>query len=292
MQYDLTAPYQTINRHVPTLEMTTEKFARIFKSTLSSLLKKMIGTSGVSVSVLKYKDFVKTILVPASLHIFQMKPMNGNALLVIEPQLAFTLVDLIFGGSGREAYKVEGRDFTLIENNLIKRVALNALADFEKVWEEITKIEVSYQRSETNPQFVQLVMPEDAVVVMRFELDMGFSSGEMAFCLPNSSIETIRDKLSVSCKTGSPGVDKNWTTGFIEGLRTLDVTLSVELGKAELSGREIVNLKKGDVIPLGQHCSDNLNIYVENILKFKGQPGSYRGSRAVELVEFIDAKEV
>ena len=243
-------------------------------------------------SVTKYGNFVKTIPVPASLHIFQMKPLGGSSLLVIEPQVAFTLIDLIFGGSGREAYKVEGRDFTLIENNLIKRVALNALSDFEKVWEAIIKLDIVYQRSETNPQFAQLVMPSDVVVLLQFEIDMGFSSGDMTVCIPYSTIEPIRDRLHVSYQADSFEFDKNWPERFAEKLRSAPVTLSVELGRAELSGREIVNLKKGDVIPLEHHYSDDLNIYIEDILKFKGQPGSYKGSQAVEIVDTIHGKGV
>ncbi len=288
--YDLTGQEGVIDQRLPTLEMATEKFARIFRSTLSSLLKKIVSTSGVTVSVVKYGSFVKTIPVPASLHIFQLKPLGGSALMVIEPQIAFTLIDLIFGGSGRETYKVEGRDFTLIENNLIKRIALNALADFEKAWDAIIKLDIVYQRSETNPQFAQIVMPSDVVVLMQFEVDMGFSSGDMTVCIPYSTIEPIRDKLHVSYQADSFEFDKQWPERFVERLRSSPVSLSVELGRTELSGREIVNLKRGDVIPLEQHYSDNLNVYVEDILKFKGQPGSYRGSQAVEIMSIVDGK--
>ena len=290
--YDLTGHEGITNRKMPTLEMTTETFARLFRSTLSSLLKKVVGTSGVSVSVAKYGDFIETIPVPASLHIFQMKPLGGSALLVIDPQIAFTLVDLIFGGSGGERCRVEGRDFTLIETNLIKRVALTALSDFEKAWERIIKIDITYQRSETNPQFMQLVMPANVVVVMQCEIDMGSSSGEITFCIPYSIIEPIRDKLHVSYQPGAPEGDHKWAGRFAERLKSLKVPLTVELGRAELSGREIINLKKGDVIPLDQHYRDSLKVYVEGILKFKGQPGGYKGSQAVEIVEFVDGKGV
>jgi flagellar motor switch protein FliM len=288
--YDLTGQDRVIGQKMPTLELAAEKFTRIFRTTLSSLLKKVVSISGVSVSVVTYADFIKTIPVPSSLHIFQMKPLGGSALLVIEPQVAFTLVDLIFGGSGRESFKVEGRDFTIIENNLIKRVAVNALSDFEKVWETIIKIDVVYQRSETNPQFAQLVMPADVVIVMPFEVDMGFSSGEMTFCIPYSTIEPIRDKLHLTYQTDTSEVDKKWAGRFAERLQTSKVTLNVELGRTELSAREVINLKRGDVIPLQQHYGDGLNVYVEDILKFKGQPGSYKGNQAVEIVECIEGK--
>ena len=288
--YDLTAQDRIIGQKMPTLDLAADKFTRLFRTTLSALLKRVVAVNARSMNVLKYSDFVKSIQLPASLHIFQMKPLGGSALLTVEPQVAFTLVDLIFGGSGRETFKVDGRDFTVIENNVIKRIAVNTLSDFEKVWETILKIEVVYQRQETNPQFAQLVMPADTVIVLPFEVDLGVASGEIKFCIPYSTIEPIRDKLQVSYRTDTADVDKKWASRFVERLYTSMVSLSVELGKAELTGRDVISLKKGDVIPLDTHVNDTLHVFVEDVLKFKGRPGSYKGNQAVEIIACTDEK--
>lgn len=290
--YDLTGQDRIVRGRMPTLEIISEKFARLFSTTLLSLLRKVTSVNALSVDPVKYGEFIKSIPLPASLHVFKMDPLKGSSLLVIESQIIFALVDTIFGGTGRPGFKVEGRDFTSIENNLIKRVVVSALSDFEKVWEATTKLNVVHQRSEINPQFVQIVAPTDVVIVVQFEIDMEFSSGMMSFCIPYSTIEPIREKLQGGYQADRLGVDKEWIRRFTEGLKCASVNLAVELGTAELSGREIASLKNGDVIPLDQFCSSSLNIYVEDVLKFKGQPGVYKGSQAVEISEIIVGEEV
>ncbi|MEA3416204.1 MAG: flagellar motor switch protein FliM [Thermodesulfobacteriota bacterium] len=289
--YDVTGQDRIIRGRMPTLEMITEKFARSFRATLLSLLRKAVTINALSVDMIKYGEFMKSIPVPSSLHAFKMDPLRGNSLLVIESKVIFALVDIIFGGSGRTVYKIEGRDFTAIENNLIKKVVLSVLSDFEKVWEITMKLNVVYQRSETNPQFMQIVSPTDVVIVVKFEIDLEFSSGTMTFCIPYSTIEPIREKLQGGYQTDTFDVDKEWMSRFMDGLRYSNVNLTVELGKTELSGREVVGLKKGDVIPLNRYCSDGLDIYVEDVFKFKGYAGIYKGSQAIEISEIIGAKK-
>ena len=290
--YDLTGQDRIVRGRMPTLEIISEKFARLLSSTLLSLLRKVTHVNTLSVEMLKYGKFIKSIPLPTSLHAFKMNPLKGSSLLVVESQVIFALVDIIFGGSARGGFKIEGRNFTSIENNLIKRVVINALADFEKVWETTMKLDVVYQRSEINPQFMQIAAPTDVVVVVQFEIDMDFSSGIMTFCIPYSTIEPIREKLMGGYQADQLEVDKEWVDRFTEGLRLTNVDLAVELGKAELTGREIVDLKNGDVIPLDQYCSDGLDVFVEDVLKFKGQPKIFKGNQAVEISEIIDGEEV
>lgn len=286
--YDLTGQDRVVYEKMPIVETTAEKFARRFRITLSSLLRRAVNISTLSVDMVKYVDFIKAISVPASLHIFQMKPLSGSSLIGFEPQVVFALVDIIFGGSGRTKFKVEGRDFTTIENNIIKRVVSSALSDFRKAWETIVKLDVSYQKSETNPQFAQLMSPNDVAIVIKFEIDLEFSSGAMTFCIPYLTVKPFEKKLRAGYHEDTLEVDKEWEDRLEEGLRCSNVGLTVELGRTELSGKEIVSLKKGDVVILDQYCSDSLDGYVENILKFKGRPGLSRGNLAVEISKFVE----
>jgi len=291
-KYDLTGQDRIVRGRMPTLEIISEKFARLFSSTLLTLLRKVTNVNTLSVDMIKYGKFIKSIPLPTSLHAFKMAPLKGNSLLVVESQVIFALVDIIFGGTGRAGFKIEGRNFTSIETNLIKRVVISALSDFEKVWETTMKLDVVYQRSEINPQFMQIADPTDVVVIVQFEIDMDFSSGLMTFCIPYSTLEPIREKLMGGYQADQLEVDQEWVSRFTDALRSTNVNLAVELGTAELTGREIVDLKNGDVIPLDQYCSDGLDIYVEDILKFRGQPKVYKGNQAVEISEIIVGEEV
>lgn len=290
--YDLTNQDRITRGRMPTLEMATEKFARLFRTTLLSMLRKVITINVVSVDMMKFGEFMKKIPQPSSLNVFRMEPLRGISLLVLEAQVIFALVDIIFGGSGKGEYTVEGRDFTNIENRVIGKFVHNALTDLKNAWKSIMDVDFAYLKSETNPQFAQVALSTDVVVVIQLEIDMDFDSGAMFFCIPYATVEPIKEKLQTGYQADKLEIDKTWANKFARGLSTTDVALTVELGRTVLRGSEVKNLKRGDVIPLNQDCSAGLNIYLEKIIKMKGHPGVYRGNMAIEITEFVSNEGV
>lgn len=288
--YDLTSQDRIIRGRMPTLEMTNEKFARMFRTNLSAMLRKVINVTTVSTDMVKFGEFLKTLPVPSSMHLFKMEPLRGNALLIMESKVIFTLVDLIFGGGGKSLFKIEGREFTAIENNLIKRVVLSALADLEKAWQALIALKITYLLSEINPQFVMIVPPTDVVVIVNFEIEMEYTTGMMSLCLPYASLEPVREKLQAGYQSEQMEVDKVWANRFKECLMLSKAEVLVQLGHTQISGKDLVNLRKGDVIRLDQYATDALPIYIEGVLKYKGYTGLYKGNQAVQIAELITDK--
>jgi flagellar motor switch protein FliM len=292
VNYDLTSQDRIIRGRMPTLEMTNEKFARMFRTTLSSLLRKVTSVSAISVDMLKFGEFLKTIPMPTSMHLFKLEPLRGSGLMIVESKIIFMLVDIIFGGTGKSAFKIEGREYTAIESNIIKKVVLSALGDIEKAWQQLIDIKTVYQRSEINPQFAQLVSPTDVVVVSNFEIEVEYSSGIISLCIPYAALEPIRDKLQAGYQSEQMEADKTWTNRFKAGLFASKVGIVTNLGQMQIYMGEVINLKKGDVIPLDRYVTDPLDIFVEGIMKFRGNPVTYKGNQAIQVSHVITNEEV
>lgn len=292
MVYDLTNQDRIIRGRMPALEMANERFARTFRTSLSALLRKVVGVSCISVDTLKFGEFMKTLPLPTSLHLFRMDPLRGNAFVVIESKLIFALVDILCGGTGKDPYRVEGREFTAIENRLIKKVVLTALADMERAWQALIAVNFTYQRSEINPQFAQVVPPADVVVVVSFEVEMEFSSGILSLCIPYATLEPIREKLECGLLSEQKETDREWSRRIFQALNEARVDAVVELGRTQVKTRKVMELKKGDVIVLDNSSADPLDMFVEGILKFKAHPGTYKGNMAVQITKLIGRKEV
>lgn len=105
--YDLTSQEKVIRGRMPVLELINDRFARLVRSSLSSFLRKPVGATVISNDMTKYSEFLKKLSAPTSLHIYRMEPLRGNIIVVLESKLVFCLVDLSFGGSGTESFKVE-----------------------------------------------------------------------------------------------------------------------------------------------------------------------------------------
>ncbi len=219
--YDLTSQERIIRGRMPTLDIINQRFSRLFRNSLSSALRKVLDISAVSTDTVKFGEFVKSLPVPASLHIFKIEPLRGFALLVAESKLVFALVDTFFGGSGEAKMKIEGRDFTTIEQRMIKKVVLMVLADLEAAWKPVHNIKMTYVRSEVNPQFAAIVPPTDVVVVIMFEVELDSVNGTLTVCLPYSTIEPIIGKLRAGFQSDQLEVDQRGFNVCVIGWRKL-----------------------------------------------------------------------
>lgn len=285
--YDLTSQERIIRGRMPTLDIINQRFSRLFRNSLSAALRKVLDVSAVSTDTVKFGEFIKSLPVPASLHIFKMEPLRGFALLIAESKLVFALVDTFFGGTGSSAMKIEGRDFTTIEQRMIKKVVLMALEELEKAWKPVHNVNISFVRSEVNPQFAAIVPPTDVVIVIIFEIEMDQVSGTITVCLPYSTLEPIIGKLRAGFQSDQLEVDQMWIRRLRERMVEAQVDVTVELGRTKITSRDLMNFKIGDIIQLNNDVSDELVIKVEGVTKFKGYPGTMKGSKAVQVSSVI-----
>ena len=285
--YDLTSQDRIIRGRMPTLEIIHDRFVRMFRLTLSSALRKVVDISVRSTELIKFGEFLKTLPVPSSLNLFRMNPLRGNAILVLETRLVFTLIDIFFGGTGELEVKAEGRDFTAIEQKMVKRVVISALEDLQNAWKPVFPLQVAYTRTEINPQFVAIVPHSEVVVVVTFDVEMGKAPMMLTICIPYSMVEPIRGKLDSGFQSDQNEEDHVWGKRFRDNLAEAKIDMQVELGSTEITVEDFLRLQIGDVINLDHEAAQPLDIKVENVCKYRGFQGSYKGKQAIKVTELV-----
>ncbi len=281
--YDLTNQERIIRGRMPTLEILNQKIARQLRASLSGTLRRMVDVNALNVQMIKFGEFLKTLPVPTSMHVFRMQPLRGGALLVIESKLVFALIDSFFGGPGSTHVKIEGRDFTPIETHMILRVANMVFEEMEKAWEPIEPIKIEVERSEVNPQFVGIVPPSDVVITTPFEVEMDDARGIITVCLPYATIEPIRAKLYAGFQSERLEIDQSWLRRILHQLEETRVEASVEIGSAEIPLGILLNLQVGDIICLDQDCDSQLVVKIEGVPKFTGYARKFKQKKALEI---------
>ncbi|WP_022852811.1 flagellar motor switch protein FliM [Thermodesulfatator atlanticus] len=271
---------------MPGLEVVNDYFARGFRSTLSSLLREVVDIVALPIKLERFKDFLNRIPVPASLHLFKLEPLRGQCLFNFESRLVFAFVERFLGGSGRRMTRVEGREFTIIEQRLIKRVVEAALQELEKAWRGIHPVKPQYVRSEINPQFARVMQPDETVVVCTFNLELEDLKGEVLICYGLGTLQPVKAKL-YSPFQSDEDADPYWRQQLEEIIRSVAVELLVPLGGAEVSGRELLDLSEGDIIELDAKIDEPLPVYIEGIRKMLAELGVYRGRKALRVIDFI-----
>src|SRR4051794_31498162 len=287
--YDLTNQDRVIRGRMPTLDIIYERFIRLYRMSLSNSLRKIATISIISTDLLKFGEFVNTLPIPSCMCIMRFESLRGPALLVFESKLAYALVDSFFGGTDRPFTKIEGKEFTRIELSIMKKVMDLAIRDLEEAWAPVHKTDISFIRTEVNPQFVGVVPPSDVIISTTFEVELENASGTIALVIPYSTIEPIKNKLNASFQTESDRHDKEWTAKMEEHLRNADSNIVVNLGAAGITVGDLVNLNVGDIIPLSQDADGELEVLVEGVPKFKCFFGVSRGNRAAQITRFIES---
>ncbi len=281
--FDLVNQDRIIRARMPVLEIINDRFSRLMAGALGNTMRKRIDVNPMSIEMSKFGDFMRSLPVPTSINIFKLEPLRGNALLVVDTRLVFSLVENFFGGVGSHP-KIEGRDFTPIEQSVIAKVVKIILSNLEDAWRPVHEIAIELLRSEINPQFATIVPPSDVVVVISFEVELENAMGTMVLALPYATIEPIRAKLYAAFQTERLEIDQVWVSRFRDRLMETRVDMDITLGTTQLTGRQLLNLKVGDVVLLDQDEDDLLTARVQGVLKFQGEPGLVKGNKAFKVI--------
>ncbi len=287
--YNLATQERIVRGRMPTMELINERFARYLRIGLFNYMHRSTEVSVGPIKVQKYGEFVRNLVVPTNLNLIQAKPLRGTGLIVFDPNLVFLVVDNMFGGDGRFHSRVEGRDFTPTEQRIIQGMLQVVFDEYAKAWAPVFKISLEYVRSEMNSQFANIATPSEIVVSTTFTLEFGGAQADMHVCFPYSMVEPIRDMLYSTMQSDHLTQDNRWLKLLTRQLQTADVEIVVNLGTAEVSLRDIVNMRVGDVIPLD--VPELLKAEVDGVPIIELQCGSRGGRYAVKVERFLSNQD-
>jgi len=288
--YDFQSQDRIIRGRMPTLEMVNERFARYFRISLFNFLRRSTEISISGIQMLKFSEYVHSLFVPTNLNIVKIKPLRGSALFVFDPSLVFTIVDTYFGGSGKFHNKVEGREFTATEMRVVRIVLDIVFKDLMKAWEPVLKLEYEYINSEVNPQFANIVSPTEVMVVSTIHLELEGGGGDIQFSLPYTMLEPIRELLDAGIQSDRGDTDVRWKSSLRNDIKTADVDLHSVLLKKEMSLKDVLSFKEGDILPID--LPEQVIIESGEMPLFRGKLGVSNDRFAVKLQEKMEREEV
>jgi len=282
--FDWTTQERDVKGNMPLLGVVYNRFSQKMKSALSTSLRKVIEITQGPVEMIRFIHFKQSLPIPTSLHLFKVDPLRGTGILVIESRLVFNLVEAFFGGKGTGSTKVEGRDFTPIESKIIEKVVHIALTNLMDAWEDIHPIKTEFIRSESNPMVVNVERPDEYLVMVKFDVELIKPLGSITLCIPYSSFQPIRHKLAGGYQKDEEGqTDPFWINNMRERLKETTLELTVDLGATQLSIRDLLNLKAGDILILDKTYKAPLTGRVEGITKFRGYAGRSRNRKVYKI---------
>ncbi len=290
--YDFATQEKTVRGRMPALEMVNEKFCNKVRAPLLSIIRSSVDIEAKGIESVKYEEFVRNLTLPSSINIFTMSPFRGHGILVMDPELAYLIIDNYFGGSGRFYTRIEGREFTVVEQSVIKKVTDVILGTLSESWKSICDVDFSFTKNEMNPHFVNVIEAVEVMMVSTFHMEIESTTNTdkhfFYFCVPYLNMESIKDRLYGRATQSSIGADEGWTSRLREHIEHVPLRVESEVGGTKIKLSELLKLKTGDVILLDRKIYEPFDFSVEGVPTFRGRPGVSSSNYAMEIQSVIE----
>ncbi len=283
--YDFKRPERVSKDQMRALESLHESFARNFGAALSGFLRTIIEVRVATAEQLTYSEFIHSLPNPTNFNLVSAEPLEGQMCLELSPLIIFPIIDRLLGGSSNETF-VPQRPLTMIELRLVRRITDRALLNLTEVWSSLVEANFKLEEVENNPHLVQIVAPNEVVVVLGFEIKMGNRSGTMSFCIPFNVIEPVMSKLAtqgwLAYKRRASAEAKN---DEIAGeIVQTQVDMTAVLAETDINVQELLNLQVGDIIQTSKPANSPLLLKVAGRQGYACSHGKYKDHRAIKIL--------
>ncbi|WP_435927710.1 flagellar motor switch protein FliM [Dryocola sp. BD613] len=280
--YNPNTQRRVVRERLQSLEIINERFARQFRIGLFNLLRRSPDITVGSIKIQPYHDFARNLSVPTNLNLVHMNPLRGTALFVFSPNLVFMTVDSLFGGDGRFPTKVDGREFTPTEQRIIEKILSMALEAYDYGWSSVFKLKTEYVRSEVQVKFTNITSsPNDIVVTTPFSVEIGAHVGHFDICIPFSIIEPLRELLTNPPMENSKQEDEQWRNTLVTQVQDTELELVANFAEINTRLLRVMQLKKGDIIPLDK--PESLMAFIDGVPVLSGKYGCVNNQYALKV---------
>ncbi|HEX7070200.1 MAG TPA: flagellar motor switch protein FliM, partial [Rhodothermales bacterium] len=265
-----------------------ESFARDLAVYLSAQLRTIVDIRLTAVDQVLYSEYVMSSAPPSALYVAEVEDLNQKIVFEIDPRLVVFTIEKLFGGPG--VFMRKPREISKIEERVMGKVMQRAFREMEKAWKQIHDIHLREDAFETNAEFVQIIPGVEPALVSTFEVAVYEQRSFINICYPYLLLERIlgRSAMKQWISNATSEVPREERVRYENALRSLDVTLRAELGRATLPVSEIMQLEVGDVILLSHRASDRVRVFVGDQEKFTAVAGRSGKKRALRILNIVD----
>jgi flagellar motor switch protein FliM len=271
--FDFRRPDRIAKSQLRAIHQLHDNFVRNLVSSLSAYLRSYLMINLVSVEQLSYAEFLECLPSPTCIASLSLRPYDGNAVLELNSSLVFPILEMLLGGNGKASTAIQ-REITEIEQTLLDGLFRIVLHDLKEAWKGVTSIDFAIESLETEPQFLQILAPSEAVVAVAIEIRIGESIGMMNIAMPSIIIKMMRQRFDQQWsvrKSESTGGEQERVLNLLRGSL---VGLDVRLEGSSLVLKDLLSLEEGDVLILDSPVHKPMRCLFNGVAKFQGHVSS------------------
>jgi flagellar motor switch protein FliM len=259
---------------LPMLEIVFDRLVRLMTTSLRNFTSDNVEVSLDRITSVRFGDYMNSIPLPAVLSVFKAEEWENFGLATVDSSLIYSMIDVLLGGRrGQTSLRIEGRPYTTIETNLVKRLVEVVLADAEQAFRPLSPVTFTIDRLETNPRFAAISRPANAAILVRLRIDMEDRGGNIELLLPYATIEPIRNVLLQMFMGEKFGRDPIWEGHLATEIAQAQISVDAVLYEADIPLKQLMKLKVGDTLPLEMRSDALIAVRCGNVTLTEGRMG-------------------
>ena len=289
--YDFKRPAKFSKEHLRTLELIFEHYGRLLSTNLPVYLRKNVQVNVASSETVTFSEFSNALANPVILAVVNFRPLPGDIIIEMTENLGYAIVDRMLGGKGVALEKT--RDFSEIELSILDKIMVICMQLLREPWKNVVEVNPMLERIETNPQFAQIIAPNEMIAIVTLNIKIGEVEGFMNISLPYITLEDIIDNLNTKFwfSTMTRDTDEKYDEYLQSMLKRVDVPVKALLGRSMVTVNDFAGLQVGDIIRLDSNVDSALEVYVGNIKKFTAVAGESNEKYALKVTSVIREEE-
>lgn len=277
--FDFRRPDRIAKSQVRAIHLLHENFVRNLASSLSAYLRSYLTVNLISVEQLSYGEFLEGLPSPTCLVSLSLRPYDGNALIELNPSLIFPIIEIILGGKGRASGQLK-REITEIEQNLLESLFRIILNDLKEAWKGVTLIDFRIEAVATEPQMLQILAPNEAVVAVGIEIRIGENSGTLNLAIPSINIKMIGQKFDQQWSLRKTEPTEAEQQRVLRLIRASEAELDARLRGPSLRVRDLLDMEVGDLVWLDHRLDQPFGCEINGRPKFRGHVVNFNEKKA------------
>ena len=275
---------------LPMLDVIFDRMVRLLNTSLRQLTSSNVEASLVRVDWLRFSDFLATVELPALIGVARADQWDNNLIVSIDSSLIYCMMDVLLGGRRSRPGRVDGRAYTSIERKLTERLTKVILQDLSQSFDPLAKVDFTFDRLETNPQFATITRGTNVTIRARISIEVERRVGHAEVVIPYATLEPVRDKLVQMFMGEKFGRDTMWETHLKSELQRTRIDLVAVLHQLEVPLGEVLAWQPGTALKL-KIAPENPTVLMSGETPlFAGRMGQRNEHVAVKIETDLDTK--
>lgn len=282
-EYDLRHPTHLTNEQVRSVTSLHETVSRNLTHSMGAYLRVGFDVAVVSVEQLTYGDFLGRLPDVTYLCSLNVSPASATAVLQLDLQIGFPIIDLLLGGTGSPVSEV--REATEIEEELLAGIVKIVARELAVGW-STAGFDMSFDERQLPAAAQRLMRPSEKTLVVSFELRIQQVRGMLNVAFPAAVANTLLRKI-----LRDAGPKNKAQTPPDAMMRSLlldcDVALYLEIPRTRVALRQLVEMVPGTILTFDHLLRDDIVLSANNVELFQARPVRTDRRRGAQLHQRI-----